>query len=100
MHESGIVRDLVRRLERSAREAGAVRVQGVTVWLGALSQFSPAHFREHFDAEIEGTLAAGAALTIETSEDVTHHDALHVIMRSADLEIAAEHHTAGAGEPS
>jgi hydrogenase nickel incorporation protein HypA/HybF len=85
MHESGIVRDLVRRLEAAAKEAGATGVEGVTVWLGALSQFSPAHFREHFDEEVRGTLAAGATLTVETSDDVTHRDALHVVMRSIDL---------------
>ena len=87
MHETGIVRDLVRRLDGSAREAGAVRVASVTVWLGALSQFSPVHFREHFDEEVAGTLVEGAALTIEISEDVAHRDALHVILRSADLEL-------------
>ena len=95
MHESGIVRDLVRRLERSATEAGAVRVEGVSVWLGALSQFSPAHFREHFDEEAAGTLAEGAALSIEVSDDATHRDALHVIVQSADLVLPDD-----AAEPS
>ncbi len=33
MHETGIVRDLVRRIEQAAGEAGAERVAGVTVWL-------------------------------------------------------------------
>ena len=36
---------------------------GATVWLGALSQMSAEHFREHFDAEVRGTVAEGAALT-------------------------------------
>lgn len=90
MHETGIVRDLVRRLERAAREAGAERVSGVAVWLGALSQFSPAHFREHFEEEARGTLAEGAALDIETSDDPAHTDAQGVVMRSIDLEIADE----------
>ena len=69
MHETGIVRDLVRRLEQAAHEAGAERVSGVEVWLGALSQFSPEHFREHFEDEARGTVAEGAALRIETSDD-------------------------------
>jgi hydrogenase nickel incorporation protein HypA/HybF len=87
MHESGIVRDLVRRLERAARDAGAERVSGVVVWLGALSQFSPEHFREHFDDEACGTLAEGAVLRIETSQDIGHAEAQHVVMRSVDLEL-------------
>ena len=64
MHETGIVRDMVRRLEAVARDAGATRVAGVAVRLGALSQFSPEHFREHFDEEARGTVAEGAALSI------------------------------------
>jgi hydrogenase nickel incorporation protein HypA/HybF len=66
MHEMGIVRDLVRRLEQAARDAGAERVSGAVVWLGALSNFSPQHFRIHFDAEARGTIAEGAVLKIET----------------------------------
>ena len=72
MHETGIVRDLVRRVVGAARESGADRVVGVTVWLGALSQFSPEHFREHFDDEARDTLAAKARLSIEASTDFTH----------------------------
>lgn len=87
MHETGIVRDLVRRLETLAHEQGARSVSGVEVWLGALSQFTPHHFREHFDDEARGTLAEGAALDIVASEDANDPDALHVMIRSVDLEI-------------
>jgi hydrogenase nickel incorporation protein HypA/HybF len=90
MHETGIVRDLVRRLEQAAREAGAERVSGAAVWLGALSHFSPAHFREHFEEDARGTLAEGAALDIEISDDLAHPDAQHVMLRSIDLEVADE----------
>ncbi len=87
MHETGIVRNLVRRLETVAQEAGAERVSGVVVWLGALSQFSPEHFREHFDEEARGTLAERAALRIELSEDVEHPHAQNVMMQSVDLDV-------------
>lgn len=87
MHETGIVRDLVRRLEMAARDAGAARVSGVTVRLGALSQFSPEHFRQHFDEEIRGTLAEGAALRIQTCEDIADARAQDVMMESIDLEV-------------
>ena len=87
MHETGIVRDLVRRMETAARDARAVRITGVAVWLGALSQFSPEHFREHFDDEARGTLAEGAALSIERSTDFAHPRAQDVMMQSLDLEI-------------
>ena len=87
MHETGIVRDLIRRLEAVARDAGATRVTGVAVRIGALSQFAPEHFREHFDEEARGTLAEGAALRIRTSVDVTDPSAQDVMMESIDLEV-------------
>jgi hydrogenase nickel incorporation protein HypA/HybF len=87
MHETGIVRDLVRRMDQAAREAGATRVSGASVWLGALSQFSPAHFRAHFDDEAHGTLAEGAVLRIEVSQDPLHPQAQSVMMQSLDLDI-------------
>ncbi|MGC2462167.1 MAG: hydrogenase/urease maturation nickel metallochaperone HypA [Steroidobacteraceae bacterium] len=87
MHETGIVRDLVHRLERAARDAGAERVCGVEVWLGALSQFSPAHFRAHFDDEARGTAAQGASLRIVVSEDIEHPRAQSVVIHSVDLEV-------------
>jgi hydrogenase nickel incorporation protein HypA/HybF len=87
MHETGVVRDLVRRLEAAARDAGATRVSGVAVRIGALSQFSPEHFREHFGEEVRGTLAEGAALRIQMSGDVTDPSAQDVMMESIDLEV-------------
>jgi hydrogenase nickel incorporation protein HypA/HybF len=87
MHETGIVRDMVRRLEKIARDGGAERVSGIVVWLGPLSQFSPEHFREHFDDEARGTIVEGAALKIETSQDIGHPRAQDVMMQSVDLDI-------------
>lgn len=87
MHETGIVRDLVRKLENVAADAGAEAVSGVEVWLGALSQFTPHHFREHFADEAKGTIAEGARLDILTSDDVANPDALHVVIRNVDLEV-------------
>ena len=88
MHETGVVRALVRRLEDAAREAGAQRVSGVTVWLGALSQLSPQHLREHFAEEVRGTRAENADLQIESSEEVGHPHAQDVVVRSVALEVS------------
>lgn len=87
MHETGIVRDLVRQLERVASDAGAEAVSGVDIWLGALSQFTPHHFREHFEDEAKGTIAEGARLDILVSDDAMDANALHVMIRSVDLEM-------------
>ena len=87
MHETGIVKDLVHRLERAAVNAGAIRVSGAHVRLGALSQFSPEHFREHFVDEARGTIAEGAVLVIAQSDDPLDPAAQHVLVESVDLEV-------------
>ena len=87
MHETGIVRDLVAKVTEAGREAGAVRVARVDIWLGALSQFAPEHFREHFDEEVRGTIAQGTALGIETSIDIDDPNAQSVMIRSLELEV-------------
>jgi hydrogenase nickel incorporation protein HypA/HybF len=85
MHESGMIRDLLRRAEAVAREAGASRITGLSVWLGALSQMSAAHFREHFDLDARGTLAGSATLSIEESSDEGHPQAQAVILVAVDV---------------
>ena len=85
MHETGVIRDLVHRLQAAAHDAGARKVSGVEVWLGALSQMSAEHFREHFETETRGTIAEGALLTVEVSDEIDHPGAQSVMLRSIDL---------------
>jgi hydrogenase nickel incorporation protein HypA/HybF len=86
MHETALVRDVVHRVEDLARSTGARRVTGAKVWLGALSHLSAEHFREHFTIEARHTLAAGAVLEIEVSDDPDHPDAQQVRLESVDLD--------------
>jgi hydrogenase nickel incorporation protein HypA/HybF len=53
--------------------------------LGALSHFSPSHFREHFDRVSAGTKAEGAALDIHTSSDIGDPRAQDVLLESVEL---------------
>jgi hydrogenase nickel incorporation protein HypA/HybF len=87
MHETGIVRDMIHRLEQLARDAGAARICGVDVWLGALSSFSPTHFRQHFDEASHGTLVQTAVLRIEASQDIADGNAQSVMIRGVELEM-------------
>jgi hydrogenase nickel incorporation protein HypA/HybF len=87
MHETGLIRDLVHRLEAAARDAGAEKVSGVEVWLGALSQMSAEHFREHFDEEVRGTVAEGATLQLEVSDDLGDPRAQSVVLQSVELKV-------------
>jgi len=86
MHELSLIDPLLRRLEAVAAAEGARRVRGVRVWLGALSQCSPAHFSGHFAAAARGTVADGARLEFTLSDDPTHADAAHVGIESLELE--------------
>jgi hydrogenase nickel incorporation protein HypA/HybF len=86
MHETALVRDIVRRINELARAANARRVTGAKVRLGALSHLSAEHFREHFAVEARDTPAAGAALDIELSEDPDDPHAQHVRLESVDLD--------------
>ena len=86
MHETALVRDIVRRINELARASNARRVTGAKVWLGALSHLSAQHFREHFAIEARNTLAAGAVLDIEVSEDPDHPHALHARLENVDLD--------------
>ena len=86
MHETALVRDVVRRIEDLARATGARRVTCARIWLGALSHLSAEHFREHFAIEAHGSIAASATLSIEASSDLNHPDPQHGRLESGDLD--------------
>jgi hydrogenase nickel incorporation protein HypA/HybF len=86
MHETAIVRDVVRHMVDLAHTSGARRIAGAKIWLGALSHFSAEHWREHFALEARNTLAAGADLKIEVSDDPKHPHAQQVRLESVELE--------------
>ena len=86
MHETALVRDIVRRINDLARGTNARRVTGAKVWLGAFSHLSAEHFREHFIVEARNTPAAGAVLNIEMSDDPDDAHAQHVRLESVDLD--------------
>jgi len=88
MHEASLMRDLMGKVEQLAREHGSSRVTRVGVRLGALSHFSPDHFREHFDRASRGTLAEGAALEIDLLTDISDPRAQDVTLDSVDVEQA------------
>ena len=87
MHETGLVRDLIRRVTQAADANGAGRVVGVQVRLGALSHLSATHFRDHFETESRGTPAEGARLTITEATDAADPQAQQVLLESLELEV-------------
>jgi hydrogenase nickel incorporation protein HypA/HybF len=78
--------DLMRKVVEVAGENNAVRVTHVTVRLGALSHFTPEHFREHFVDASRGTVAEGAEVEAVLDGDIHAADAAGVVLESVEVE--------------
>ena len=85
MHEHSLIANLLSRIDAVARQENASRVVAVKVWLGALCHISASHFREHFDDGCRGSLAEGARLDIEVSDDPDHPQAQDILLRSVEV---------------
>jgi hydrogenase nickel incorporation protein HypA/HybF len=86
MHDQALMRDVLAQVEAVARAEGAARVTGVHVRLGALSHFTPEHFREHFEQAAQGTVADGAAVVAALEGDIDHPHAAGVVLESVEVE--------------
>jgi hydrogenase nickel incorporation protein HypA/HybF len=86
MHEASLMANLMRRIDDVAAADQAKRVVGVSVWLGALSHMSAAHFAEHFEQAAAGTIAEDAALDISVSEDMRDPNAQEILLKSVEIE--------------
>jgi hydrogenase nickel incorporation protein HypA/HybF len=87
VHEKALMDDLMRTIQSQAEAEGALRVTRVRVRLGALSHFTPAHFREHFEDASRDTLAEGAEVETELRTDPTEPAAQGVVLESIDVEL-------------
>ena len=85
MHESSVVSGLMRKIALLAREHDAEHVVGIRVRLGALSHFTPDHFREHFEDAARGTVAEGALVEVLQEDDIYDPNAQDVILDTVDL---------------
>jgi hydrogenase nickel incorporation protein HypA/HybF len=89
MHEHALIRDVIGRIVEVAENEGASGVTKVSVRLGALSHFTPEHFREHYVDAARGTLAEGASVEATLEEDIAAPDAQGVVVESIELEETA-----------
>lgn len=89
MHDQALMRDLVSRIVSVAETEGASGVTRISVRLGALSHFTPEHFREHYRDAARGTIAEGAEVEAVLDEDTTGRNAQGVVLESVEVEEAA-----------
>ena len=87
MHERALMRDVMRKVEEVARSGGGTQVTRVSVRLGALSHFTPEHFREHFADASRGTIAEGAEIDAVLDEDIADARARDVVLESLEVEV-------------
>lgn len=85
MHESSLMTNLLRQIESAARDQDATQVVGVTLRVGAMTNISPAHLREHFMLAARGTVAEDASLNIIAEENPSSPFATQVRLESIDI---------------
>jgi len=86
MHEHALMADLMRAVLEAAEREHAKAVVGISVWLGALSHMTPAHFAEHFEDAAAGTIAEGAAIDTVVSDDIHDPRAASVLLTGIEVE--------------
>lgn len=85
MHEFSLMADLLRKIETVAQESGPGKIIGIHVKLGALSHISGAHFQEHFEQMVPGTVAEGAQLHVEVLTDPHDPNAQDILLDSLEI---------------
>lgn len=86
MHEASLIRSLLRQVLAQARDAGAVRVVGLTVRVGAMAHLSPEHLDEHFRQAARGTLAEGATIDAIIDTDLRADGAASLRLEAIEIE--------------
>lgn len=77
--------DLVRKALAVAEAERAASVVRIRVRLGALSHFTPEHFREHWVDATQGTIAADAVVEAALDESLTGEAAQGVVLESVEV---------------
>jgi len=85
VHERALMDDLVRKVLAVAEAEQAASVARVRVRLGALSHFTPEHFREHWADATRGTPAEGAEVDATMDDRLDSKAAQGVVLESVEV---------------
>ena len=77
--------NLMEKILALAEKEHAAKVTRVSVKLGALSNMSSEHFKEHFDIAAKGTIAEDAAIDAEESSDMNDPERQAILLKSIDV---------------
>lgn len=87
MHELSLIHNLLAKIDTVVNANGGRRAVAVEVWLGALSHLSKDRFADYFEQFSRGTVAEGAWLDIELSEDMDDLNAQQVLLKNIEVEV-------------
>ena len=85
MHEFSLMAGLLKKIEYVALQQKASKVVGVSIKLGALSNISAGHFREHFEEATKDSIADGATLAIEEGSDLYDPNAQDILVTEVEV---------------
>ena len=85
MHEFSLMAGLLKKINSVAIQQKAKKVVGVSVRLGALSNISADHFREHFVEAAKNSIVEGATLEIEESGDISDPNAQDILVTEVEV---------------
>jgi hydrogenase nickel incorporation protein HypA/HybF len=86
VHEHGLVRGLIRKLEEVAHQHRACRVVAARVRLGALAHVSAERFQTLFEEAARGSPAEGCRLEVYEDPRPTAPHAQEVLLEHVELE--------------
>jgi hydrogenase nickel incorporation protein HypA/HybF len=87
MHELALINNLLSKIESAVKANGGKRAVAVEVWLGALSHLSKDLVADYFEQFSRGTVAEGAWLDIELSDNIDDPNAQQVLLKNIEVEV-------------
>lgn len=86
MHEWGMVRALVKEIERAAARNGADKVFAAKIKIRRDMWRSPEHLRDQFGIVSAGTVAEGANLVIEYLDDRQAQQIKGILLENMEID--------------
>ncbi len=86
MHETGLLKDIIQKVNEIVRAENASQVSEITINLGSLSQVSEEHFRYHFKIESKGTILENTNLKVAVNADTSDPLSQEIVLSSLELE--------------
>lgn len=85
MHEAGLIRSLVKKINAIAAEHGASAVSKVYLQIGLDNMVSQDHMVEHFRRAAKGSPSQEASIEFETSNDFKSPDPTLILLKGVEL---------------